>query len=133
MALQGMVLVPTELWEKRCQAPSPLPVKKVLKSQNHSYNKWTQVSMHQDPYLKTEQIKREPIPIRIIETGCSKPKFKTKLRSKHIIGSLPLFNPLASAFKRLQSSFAYHNLFARHLNLCTWFLKNVNISGTKQD
>jgi len=49
--------------------------------------------------------------------------------------SVPLlktrFNPLATAFKRLQSTSAYHVLFARHLNFCAWFIKNVNISGTQ--
>ena len=81
MALQRMILVPLELWQKRSQ--SPPPVKKILKSKDHSYNKWTQVRLHQDQYLKTEKRKREPIPISIIETGGTKPK--------RIIGSMPLF------------------------------------------
>ena len=78
MALQR-ILVPPELWEKRSQ--SPPPVKKILKSKDHSYNKWTQVRLHQDQYLKTEKRKREPIPIPIIEKG----------DSKRIISSVPLF------------------------------------------
>ena len=48
MALQRMILVPSELWENRTQEP-PLPVKEILKSKNHSYNKWNQVRLHQDP------------------------------------------------------------------------------------
>jgi hypothetical protein len=52
MALQRMILVPLELLEKRCQTPSPLlPVKTILKSKDHSYNKWTRVRLQQDPYL----------------------------------------------------------------------------------
>jgi hypothetical protein len=68
MALQRMILVSHELWEMRCKSPSPPPVKTILKSKYHSYNKWTRVRLHQDPYLKTEKLKREPIPIPIIET-----------------------------------------------------------------
>jgi len=81
MALQRMILVPPELWEKRSQ--SPPPVKKILDSKDHSYNKWTRVRMHQDPYLKSEKQKREPIPIPIIENKNPKPK--------RIVGSVPLF------------------------------------------
>ena len=63
MASQRIILVPPELWENRCQTPTPLsPVKKILRTNNHSYNKWTQ---------------REPIPIPIIETGSAEPSFKT--------------------------------------------------------
>jgi len=47
MTLQRMILVPPELWENRSQEPPP-PVKEILKSKNHSYNKWTQVRLHQD-------------------------------------------------------------------------------------
>ena len=50
MALQLMILVPPEPWENR-QTPPP-PVKKILQSKDHSYNKWTQVRLHQDTYLK---------------------------------------------------------------------------------
>ena len=81
MALQRMILDPPELWEKR--SLSPPPVKNILKSKDHSYNKWNQVRLHQDQYLKTEKRKREPIQISIIETG------GTKVKS--IIGSEPLF------------------------------------------
>jgi len=52
----------------RCRTPSPPPVKTILKSKDHSYNKWTSVRLHYDPYLKTEKLKREPFPIPIIET-----------------------------------------------------------------
>jgi hypothetical protein len=51
MALQRMILVPPELWETRSQTPPP--VKQILKSKEHGYNKWTQIHLHQDPYLKT--------------------------------------------------------------------------------
>ena len=76
MALQRMILVPPELWEKRCETPSPPPVKTILKSKDHSYNKWTRVRLHQDPYLKTEELKRESIPIPIIETTRKSGPFK---------------------------------------------------------
>jgi hypothetical protein len=76
MALQRMILFPPELWENRSQAPPP-PVKKILYSKDHSYNKWTQVRLHQHPYLKTEKLKREPMAIPIVETG-DESSFKTK-------------------------------------------------------
>jgi len=41
MALQRMILVPPKLWEKRCQTLSQPPVKTILKSKDHRYNKWT--------------------------------------------------------------------------------------------
>jgi len=44
--------------------------------------------------LKTKK-KREPIPIRIIETGSAEPSFKTKPKRKHIIGSVPLFKTVS--------------------------------------
>ena len=50
MALQRMILVPPELWEKRTQEPPP-PVKEILKCKDYSINKLTQVRLHQDPYL----------------------------------------------------------------------------------
>jgi len=53
-----MILVPPEMWEKRYQ--SPPPVEKILKSKYHSYNKWTQVRLHQDQYLKTEKTGTHP-------------------------------------------------------------------------
>jgi hypothetical protein len=81
MALQRMILVPPELWEN-CSLPPP-PVKKIIKSMDHSYNKWTKFRLHQDPYLKTEKRKREPIPILITESADAK--------RKRIIGSVPLF------------------------------------------
>ena len=78
MALQRMILVPPELWEYR-SVPLP-PVKKIIKSNDHSYNKWTKI---QDPYLKTEKRKREPIPIPIIKSR--------NVKRKRIIGSVLLF------------------------------------------
>jgi hypothetical protein len=76
MALQRMILVPPERWEKVSQS-SP-PIKKILKSKNHSYNKWARVRAQHDPFLKTEKQKREPIPIPIIETESTKTKPKCK-------------------------------------------------------
>src|SRR5215470_1108075 len=92
MALKRMILVPPELWENRSQPPPP--VKKIINSKDHSYNKWTQVRLHQDPYLQTVKRKREPIAIPIVETGGtpdSKPSYKTKAKRKRIIGSVPVF------------------------------------------
>ena len=81
MALQHMIIVPQELWENRFLPPPP--VNKIIKSKDHSYNKWTKFRLHQDPYLKTEKRKLEPIPIPTIETGDTK--------RKRIIGSVPFF------------------------------------------
>jgi hypothetical protein len=69
-------------------------LEKILGSNDHSYKKWTQVRLHQDPYLKTEKRKRDPIQIPIVETGGtpdSKPSFKTNAKCKRIIGSAPVF------------------------------------------
>jgi hypothetical protein len=88
-----MILVPPELWENRSQA-RPSPVKKILSSKDHSYNKWTQVRLHQVLYLETEKRKREPIAIPTVETGGtpeSKPSFKTNPKRKRIFGYLPVF------------------------------------------
>jgi len=54
MALQRMILVPPELWENNTQEAPP-PVKVILKCKDHSYNKWTQVRLHQDPHLKKQK------------------------------------------------------------------------------
>jgi len=58
MALHRMILVPPEMWENRSQTlpppPPPPPVKKIPTSKDHSYNKWTKVRFHQDPFLKSE-------------------------------------------------------------------------------
>jgi len=77
MALKRMILVPPEMWETSSQA-SPQPVKTLLNSKDHSYNKWTKVRLHQDPFLNSEKQKREPIPIPIVETKVTHPSFKTK-------------------------------------------------------
>ena len=71
-----MILIPPELWENRPH--SPPTGNKILNSKDHSYNKWAQVRLHQNPYLKTEKFKREPIPISTIENESSKPSFETK-------------------------------------------------------
>jgi hypothetical protein len=85
MALQRMILVPPELWENRSQAPPP-PVKKILNSKDHSYNKWTQIGLHQDKYLKTEKRKPKPIAIPIAETrGTPESSFKAKSRRKRSV------------------------------------------------
>ena len=63
MALKHMLLINPKLWENRSQQSlPPPPVKKIIKSKDHSYNKWTHVRFHEDPYLKTEERKRERIP-----------------------------------------------------------------------
>lgn len=112
MALQRMILVPPELWEKRSQ--SPPPVKKILNSKDHSYDKWTRVRMHQDPFLKNEKQKREPIPIPIIETQSTTPSFKTKPKRKRIIGSVPLFKTEASESESETDSSKYiYNVLRR--------------------
>ena len=98
-----MILVPPELWENRCQTPSAPPVKKVLKSKDHSCNKLTQVCLLQDPYMKTEKQKRENIPIPIIETSIIKPSFKTKPKRKLIIVSVPLFKTKSESVKDISS------------------------------
>ena len=71
-----MILVLPELWESHQTQPPP-PVKNILQSKDHSYNKWTQVRLHQDPNLKTEKQKREPIPIPFVEPVSTKPSFIT--------------------------------------------------------
>jgi hypothetical protein len=48
--------------------PPPPPVKTILKDKDHSYNKWTQVRLQPDPYLKRERLNREPIAVPVIET-----------------------------------------------------------------
>jgi hypothetical protein len=81
--LQRKILVPPEVWENRSQAPPPPTLKKILSSNDHSYNKWTNVRLHQNTHLKTEKRKRQPIAIPKVETGStpeSKPSFKTKPR-----------------------------------------------------
>jgi hypothetical protein len=93
MALQPMILVLPERWKNRPQT-SPTLVKKALNGKDHSYNKWTQVCLHQDPYLKTEKRKREPITIPVVDTGGtpeSKPLSRTKPKRKRIIGSVTVF------------------------------------------
>jgi hypothetical protein len=96
MALKRMLLIPPELWEKCSQPPpKPPPVKQILKGKDHSFDKWTKIRIHQDPYLKSQNVKREPIPIPIVETGGTpetKPKFKTKSKRKRVISSAPVFN-----------------------------------------
>ena len=81
MALRRMILVPPELWEKRCQAPLPPPVKTILKRKYHNYNNRTRVRLHQDPYLKAEKLKREPIPIPMIATT---PKSGTFIKTEKL-------------------------------------------------
>jgi len=81
IVMQRMILVPPELWENRSQEPPP-PVKVILKCKDHSNNKLTQVRLHQDPYLKTEKQKRDPIPIPIIETSCTNPSLTKILNGK---------------------------------------------------
>jgi hypothetical protein len=84
-----MVLVPPELWEKRCQTPSPPPVKTTLKNKDHSYNTWTRVRL-QDPYLRTERLNRQPIAVPIIETTHKTGPFLK--RKSHSLKQKPVFN-----------------------------------------
>ena len=117
MALQRMILVPPELWENRSHEPPPT-VKVIQKRKNHSYNKWTQVSLHQDPYLKIEKQKREYIPIPIIVTGSTKPSFKTKPKRKSIIGSVPMFktDSVSETDNSPTHSMYIHNVLTRKLS-----------------
>jgi hypothetical protein len=89
MALEHMILVPPDLVENGSQAPTP-PVKQILKLNDYSYIKWTQVRLHQDLYLKTEKRKRQPIPIPTVKTGGtldSNPSFQAKPKRKSVISS----------------------------------------------
>jgi hypothetical protein len=90
MSLQRMIPIPPELWEKRSQSAPP-PVNKILKINDHSYNKWTQVRLQQDPYLKNVNRKRKRETIPIVETRGTNPSFTTKSKRKRIIDSVPLF------------------------------------------
>ena len=56
MTLQRMILVPPEMWET-CSRVSPPPFKTILNTKDRSYNKWTKVRLHQDPFLKSEKQK----------------------------------------------------------------------------
>ena len=49
------------------------------------------VRLHQDPFLKSENQKLEPIPIPFVETKVTHPGFKTKTKRERITGSLPWF------------------------------------------
>jgi hypothetical protein len=62
-----MILFPPELWENRSKTPTTPPVKKILNSKDNNYDEWTRVRTHQDPLLKDEKQRREPIPVPIIE------------------------------------------------------------------
>jgi hypothetical protein len=66
MALQLMILLPPKLWETHCQTPAPPRIKTILKIKILSIR--TRDRLHQDPYLKTEKRKREPVRIPIIDT-----------------------------------------------------------------
>jgi hypothetical protein len=112
--LQRKNFVPPELWENRSQEPPP-PVKQIIKSKDHSSNKWTQVRLHQDPYLKTEKHKRKPIPIQIIETGSAKPRCKTKPKWKRIIGSVPLLKTESESERDTSPTFSkyIHDVLTR--------------------
>jgi len=64
MALQRMILVPPEMWETRSQAAPP-PVKAILNTKDHSYNKWMKVRLLQDSFLKSEKQKRDQYPFQL--------------------------------------------------------------------
>ena len=109
-----MILVPTELWENRT-LESPPTGKETLRIMDHNYNKWTEVRLHQDPYLETEKQKREHIPIPIIETGSTKPSFKRKPERKRIISSLPVFKTKTESETDISPTHSkyIHNVFTR--------------------
>ena len=105
-----MVLVPPEMWETRSQA-SPPPVKTILNSKDRSYNKWTKIRLHEDPFLKSEKQKREPIPIPIVETVVTHPSFKTKPKRKRITGSLPWFKTETLGSESETDTFPVHSKY----------------------
>ena len=109
-----MILVLPELWESR-QTPPPSPVKKTLQSQDHRYNKWTQVRLHQDSYLKNEKQNREPIPIPIAEPASTKTSFITKPKRKRIIGSVPLFETESLESESEIDSLPLHSSYIQNL------------------
>ena len=79
--------------------------------------------MHEDPYLKTEKQKRKPIPVPIIETGSTKPSFKTKPKRKRIIASVPLFKTESESetdISRTHSRYI-HNVLTRKVSLDSTF------------
>jgi len=57
MVFERKILVPLDLRENRSQETPPPPVKKILKSKDHSYNKWIQFRLHQHPYFETQKQK----------------------------------------------------------------------------
>jgi len=119
MILQRIIQFPPEMWESRPQEPPPPPsVKKILKSNDHSYRKCTQDRLHQYPNFKSGKQKREPISIPIIETGSNIPSFKPKPIRKLIIGSVPLFKTESeSETDALPTNSKYiHNLLTRKVS-----------------
>ena len=118
MALQRMILVPPEIQETRSNA-SPPPVKTILNSEDHSFNKWTKVRLHQDPFLKSEKQKLKLIPIPNAETEITQPSFKTKPKRKRIIGSLPWFKTVTldseseTDFSPFHSKYIYNVLMRK--------------------
>ena len=75
MALQRMILVPPEMWEKRSKTPPLSPVKKILNSKDHCYNEWTK-ALFLKPILKKRKTITGPIPIPIVESEVTHPSFK---------------------------------------------------------
>jgi hypothetical protein len=126
-----MILVPPEMWENRTQTLSPPPVKKILNSKDHGYNKWTKVRLHQEPFLKSEKQKREPIPIPIAETGGTQPRFKTKPKGKRIIGSLPLFKTETLDSESETDSLPVHSKYINNVLRCK--VSHDPNSGVHQD
>jgi len=91
MALKPLFSVHQELWENRCETPSPKPVKGYLKEK-------TTVIINGPSFIYTKTLLEnwktiaESIPIPNIETGTTKPYFETKPKRKCRIGLVPLFN-----------------------------------------
>jgi len=126
-----MILIPPEMWENRSQTLPPPPVKKILNSKDRNYNKWTKVRMHQDPCLKREKQKREPIQIPIVETGGTQPNLKTKPKRKHIIGSLPLFKTGTIDSESQTNSLPVHSKYINNVLRCK--LSHDTTFGVYQD
>jgi len=82
--LQIVILVPPE-FGKPLSTP-PLPIQN-LKSEDHCYNKWTRVCLHQDTYLKIEKQKTATHPYSHKKLVVPN-RFKITPKPQRIIGSV---------------------------------------------
>jgi len=94
---------------------SPPPVKTILNTKDHRYNKWTKVRLHQGPFLKSEKQKRERTPIPIVETKVTHPSFKTKQKRERITGSLPWFKTETLDSESEKDSLPIHSEFINNV------------------